>query len=85
MTETTEQQGFKDAGAGGFSYSASVPVTDAGSQPASLKFTADIIDTATMTPMMAQYMEIKVAYPGCLLFYRMGDFFELFLEDAELT
>ncbi len=36
-----------------------------------------------VTPMMAQYLEIKQAHPGCLLFYRMGDFFELFLEDAE--
>src|SRR5690349_21730470 len=34
------------------------------------------------TPMMAQYLEIKAANPGCLLFYRMGDFFELFFEDA---
>jgi DNA mismatch repair protein MutS len=37
---------------------------------------------AGMTPMMAQYAEIKAAYPDCLLFYRMGDFFELFFEDA---
>ena len=35
------------------------------------------------TPMMAQYLEIKAAYPGYLLFYRMGDFYELFFEDAE--
>lgn len=33
--------------------------------------------------MMAQYLEIKAAHPGCLLFYRMGDFFEMFFEDAE--
>ncbi len=32
--------------------------------------------------MMAQYMEIKAANPDCLLFYRMGDFYELFFEDA---
>lgn len=38
--------------------------------------------SAGMTPMMAQYAEIKAAYPDCLLFYRMGDFFELFFEDA---
>ncbi len=37
---------------------------------------------ATMTPMMAQYARIKAANPDCLLFYRMGDFFELFFEDA---
>jgi len=34
------------------------------------------------TPMMAQYLEIKAQHPGCLLFYRMGDFYELFFEDA---
>ncbi len=33
--------------------------------------------------MMAQYLEIKQAHPGCLLFYRMGDFYELFFADAE--
>src|SRR5450631_2726270 len=37
------------------------------------------------TPMMAQYLEIKTANPGCLLFYRMGDFYELFFEDAEIA
>src|SRR6476661_2260428 len=35
------------------------------------------------TPVMEQYLEIKTANPGCLLFYRMGDFYELFFEDAE--
>ena len=35
------------------------------------------------TPMMAQYLEIKAANPDCLLFYRMGDFYELFFDDAE--
>jgi DNA mismatch repair protein MutS len=35
-----------------------------------------------MTPMMAQYAGIKAAHPDCLLFYRMGDFFELFFDDA---
>ncbi len=34
------------------------------------------------TPMMKQYEEIKKQYADCLLFYRMGDFYELFLEDA---
>ena len=33
--------------------------------------------------MMAQFMEIKAANPDSLLFYRMGDFYELFFEDAE--
>ena len=34
------------------------------------------------TPMMAQYLEVKAKHPEFLLFYRMGDFFELFFEDA---
>src|SRR6202161_711217 len=37
------------------------------------------------TPMMAQYVEIKAANPTYLLFYRMGDFYELFFEDAEIA
>ncbi len=36
-----------------------------------------------VTPMMEQYIEIKAANPDSLLFYRMGDFYELFFEDAE--
>jgi len=35
-----------------------------------------------VTPMMAQYLEIKTNYPDALLFYRMGDFYELFFDDA---
>ncbi len=35
-----------------------------------------------MTPMMAQYLEIKAAHPDALLFYRMGDFYEMFFDDA---
>jgi DNA mismatch repair protein MutS len=35
--------------------------------------------------MMEQYTEIKAANPDCLLFYRMGDFYELFFEDAEVA
>src|SRR5665213_1257197 len=38
-----------------------------------------------VTPMMEQYLEIKAANPGLLLFYRMGDFYELFFEDAEIA
>ena len=41
--------------------------------------------TARVTPMMEQYLEIKAANPGLLLFYRMGDFYELFFEDAEIA
>ena len=38
-----------------------------------------------VTPMMQQYLQLKEAYPGMLLFFRLGDFYELFLEDAEIA
>jgi DNA mismatch repair protein MutS len=41
--------------------------------------------TAGATPMMAQYLEIKSANADSLLFYRMGDFYELFFEDAAVA
>jgi DNA mismatch repair protein MutS len=41
-----------------------------------------MIEAAAATPMMAQYLEIKRAHPDCLVLYRMGDFFELFFDDA---
>jgi len=50
-----------------------------GSQP------ADQASGSKPTPMMAQFLEIKAANPDCLLFYRMGDFYELFFEDAEIA
>lgn len=37
---------------------------------------------AEMTPMMQQYLETKKEYPDCILFYRLGDFYEMFFEDA---
>ncbi len=40
-------------------------------------------DSGRVTPMMEQYLELKAANPGLLLFYRMGDFYEMFFEDAE--
>lgn len=40
-------------------------------------------DILQHTPMMQQYLRIKAQYPAWLLFYRMGDFYELFFEDAE--
>lgn len=36
-----------------------------------------------MTPMLKQYTEWKAQYPDCLLFFRMGDFYEMFFEDAQ--
>lgn len=38
-----------------------------------------------VTPMMAQYLQIKAEHPGALLFYRMGDFYEMFFDDAVLA
>ena len=56
------------AGSGGFSAGDAPRPHDAGAPIA--------------TPMMAQYLEIKSANADCLLFYRMGDFYELFFDDA---
>ncbi len=39
--------------------------------------------TGQLSPMMQQYMETKKQYPGCILFYRLGDFYEMFFEDAK--
>ena len=40
---------------------------------------------ATATPLMAQYREIKARHPHAILFFRMGDFYEMFYEDAEVA
>lgn len=40
---------------------------------------------AKITPMMQQYLATKAECPDCLLFYRMGDFYELFFEDAKIA
>ena len=37
---------------------------------------------AKLTPMMEQYFQIKNKYKDCILFYRLGDFYEMFYEDA---
>jgi DNA mismatch repair protein MutS len=42
----------------------------------------DIVDASTLTPMMKQYLEVKAQHPGALLFFRLGDFYELFFDDA---
>ena len=38
-----------------------------------------------LTPMMRQYLEIKEQYKDCILFFRLGDFYEMFFEDAEIV
>ena len=40
---------------------------------------------AAMTPMMQQYLAIKEQYPQCILFFRLGDFYEMFFDDAKLA
>ena len=40
---------------------------------------------AKMTPMMRQYLDMKDRYPGMILFFRLGDFYEMFFEDAKLV
>jgi DNA mismatch repair protein MutS len=40
---------------------------------------------AKVTPMMQQYLGIKAEHPDALLFYRMGDFYELFFDDAKVA
>ena len=42
-------------------------------------------DLAHHTPMMQQYLTLKADYPHALLLYRMGDFYELFFDDAKLA
>ena len=53
--------------------------------PASAEPAASLEAGGRLTPMMEQYLEIKAANPGLLLFYRMGDFYEMFFEDAEIA
>ncbi len=50
--------------------------------PAATEQAASAEAEARATPMMRQYLEVKAANPDCLLFYRMGDFYELFFDDA---
>ena len=40
---------------------------------------------AELTPMMRQYLEIKERHPDCILFFRLGDFYEMFADDAKLA
>lgn len=43
------------------------------------------VDRSKLSPMMLQYMEIKDKYDDCIIFFRLGDFYEMFFEDALLT
>ena len=43
------------------------------------------VDRSKLSPMMQQYMEIKDNYEDCIIFFRLGDFYEMFFDDAILT
>ena len=43
------------------------------------------VDRSKLSPMMQQYMEIKDQYEDCIIFFRLGDFYEMFFDDAILT
>jgi len=79
--------GKRHRGSGGDTAAASDGATDgtpldeeAAPQPASASATAVV--SVEATPSMAQFLEIKTANPDSILWYRMGDFYELFFEDA---
>ena len=40
---------------------------------------------ADYSPMMQQYLNVKEQYQNCILFYRLGDFYEMFFEDAKIA
>ncbi len=46
---------------------------------------ANVIDSDKISPMMKKYFDAKKQYPDCLIFCRLGDFYELFFEDAEIA
>ena len=43
------------------------------------------IDIEQLSPMMRHYLQTKEAYPDCILFYRLGDFYEMFFDDAKIV
>ena len=56
------------------------------SSPAPLKQTKKTAEnTRAHTPLMQQYLRIKAEFPDTLLLFRMGDFYEVFYEDAKLA
>src|SRR5215208_1315408 len=61
---------------------AEISASDNGSEAGSPGPAAGLAGCDPATPMMAQYLDIKSAHRDYLLFYRMGDFYELFFEDA---
>src|SRR2546421_3781289 len=51
-------------------------------RPASARISRLVMTAANTTPMVRQYQELKSQHPGTLLFFRLGDFYELFFDDA---
>ena len=47
-----------------------------------MNMTEIMADLSSHTPMMQQYLRVKMEHPHSLMFYRMGDFYELFFDDA---
>ena len=43
------------------------------------------MNVADLSPMMQHYLQVKEEYPGCIIFYRLGDFYEMFFEDAKVV
>ena len=72
QSNRTGEQNFVVCGA--MTIQQSIPVPAEPAAPAE--------DITRVSPMMEQFLEIKAAHPELLLFYRMGDFYELFFEDA---
>ena len=58
-------------------------MTENSTDTPSLAYSPDMTDLSAHTPMMQQYFRLKADYPDTLVFYRMGDFYELFFADAE--
>jgi DNA mismatch repair protein MutS len=52
------------------------------SAQAQTSFLSDLPPAETTTPLMAQYLDLKAQHQDCLLFFRLGDFYELFFDDA---
>ena len=44
-----------------------------------------MIERSKLSPMMQHYLKMKDENEGCILFYRLGDFYEMFFDDAELV
>lgn len=78
--QAANDEGPNTAGVGG---SADAPPTQPSATGEDSNKWLRALKAPGVTPMMSQFLEMKAAYPDCLLFYRMGDFYELFFEDAE--